>query len=74
MICLTRNFISVKRPVNGFDQLPLPIETYMEADLARIKFYRNEVAHADSDKLANTEFKSKWQDLVDVSGQITGSH
>ena len=41
----------------------------MEADLARIKYYRNEVAHADSDKITTIDFQTKWQDLVDVSLQ-----
>ncbi|CAC5386133.1 unnamed protein product [Mytilus coruscus] len=64
MVCLIRNLVSVSPPINGFDTLPLTTETSMEADLARIKYYRNEVAHADSDKIATIDFKVKWQDLV----------
>ncbi|VDI38486.1 Hypothetical predicted protein [Mytilus galloprovincialis] len=64
MVCLIRNLVPVSRPINGFDTLPLTTETSMEADLARIKYYRNEVAHADSDKITTIDFQTKWQDLV----------
>lgn len=67
MMCLIRNLVSVKPPINGFDDLPLTTETSMESDLARIKYYRNKVAHADSDKIATIDFKIIWHDLVDVS-------
>ncbi|CAG2234208.1 unnamed protein product [Mytilus edulis] len=66
MVCLIRNLVPVSRPINGFDTLPLTTETSMEADLARIKYYRNEVAHADSDKITTIDFQTKWQDLVDA--------
>lgn len=74
MMCLIRNFQTVNPPINGFDQLPLSIETSMEADLARIKFYRNRVAHADSDKITTIDYKVIWKDLADVSLQNCGSH
>ncbi|XP_052072554.1 uncharacterized protein LOC127710651 isoform X2 [Mytilus californianus] len=73
MVCLIRNLVSVSPPINGFDTLPLITETSMGADLARIKYYRNEVAHADSDKIATIDFQAKWQDLVHAIIRLGGT-
>lgn len=74
MMCLMRNVGSLSRPTNGFDQLPLPTFISNIDDLARIKFYRNKLAHSDSDKLPTTEFQGIWQDLVGVSWQMLNSN
>lgn len=49
----------VKRS-HGFDKLPLVTEVSDGADLARIKYYRNVMAHAEKDELSNEDFNTMW--------------
>ncbi|CAG2195557.1 unnamed protein product [Mytilus edulis] len=63
MICLIRNLTSVTQPINGFDSLPLPVETTPGPDLARIKWYRNILAHHDSNKMATGDFNTAWSNI-----------
>lgn len=67
MICLIRNLTSIIPPINGFDSLPLPGETLPGSDLARIKWYRNKLAHHDSSTIDNAFFNTAWKDISDVS-------
>ena len=67
MIALLRNLTSMSPPVGGFDRLPLSSETSEGADLARIKHYRNYLAHQDAPLIDNTFFTAAWKDLSDVS-------
>ena len=67
MICLIRNLTSVTPPINGFDKLPLPGETSPGSDLARIKWYRNILAHHDSNTMPTGDFNTAWTNVVDVS-------
>lgn len=67
MICLIRNLTSIIPPINGFDKLPLPNETTPGADLARIKWYRNKLAHHDSNTFKTVDFNAAWINLTDVS-------
>ncbi|CAG2200866.1 unnamed protein product [Mytilus edulis] len=67
MICLIRNLTTINPPINGFDSLPLSIETTPGPDLARIKHYRNKLAHHDSNKIDTTNFDTAWKDISDVS-------
>lgn len=65
MICLIRNLKSISQPINGFDKLPLPVETTPGADLARIKWFRNILAHPH--KMAAVDFNTAWSNISDVS-------
>ncbi|XP_076084270.1 E3 ubiquitin-protein ligase DZIP3-like [Mytilus galloprovincialis] len=65
MICLIRNLTSITQPINGFDSLPLPGETTPGSDLARIKFYRNKLAHHDSNEIDTVYFDTVWRDISD---------
>lgn len=67
MVCLIRNLTSINEPINGFDSLPLPVETTPGPDLARIKWHRNKFAHHDSDKIGTVEFNTAWREISDVS-------
>ena len=62
MITLLRNLT----PVGGFDRLPSATETTEGADLARIKHYRNYLAHQDAPLIDNTFFTTAWNDLSNV--------
>ncbi|XP_076105867.1 uncharacterized protein LOC143074202 [Mytilus galloprovincialis] len=72
MICLIRNLTSVTQPINGFDRLPPSVETTPEADLARIKWYRNILAHHDSNKMATADFNTAWSNISDAVSRLGG--
>ncbi|XP_071178410.1 uncharacterized protein [Mytilus edulis] len=72
MICLIRNLTSVTQPINGFDKLPLPVETTPGADLARIKWYRNILAHHDSNKMATADFNTAWSNISNAVSRLGG--
>ncbi|XP_071137262.1 uncharacterized protein [Mytilus edulis] len=72
MICLIRNLTSIIPPSNGFDKLPLPGETTPGPDLARIKWYRNILAHHDSDNIDTAYFNTAWKDISDAVGRLGG--
>ncbi|CAC5362275.1 unnamed protein product [Mytilus coruscus] len=60
MICLMRNLGGLSTPSNGWDQLPLPNETIPGADLATLKWYRNQLAHMTITSMDINEFTDKW--------------
>ncbi|XP_076108622.1 uncharacterized protein LOC143076668 [Mytilus galloprovincialis] len=72
MICLIRNLTSVTQPINGFDRLPPSVETTPGADLARIKWYRNILAHHDSNKMATGDFNTAWSNISDAVSRLGG--
>ncbi|XP_076078809.1 uncharacterized protein LOC143048825 [Mytilus galloprovincialis] len=72
MICLVRNLTSVTPPINGFDYLPLPGETTPGSHLARIKWYRNILAHHDSNTMATCDFNTAWRNVVDAVSRLGG--
>ncbi|XP_071149327.1 serine/threonine-protein phosphatase 6 regulatory ankyrin repeat subunit B-like [Mytilus edulis] len=72
MICLIRNLTSINPPINGFDSLPLPGEITPGPDLARIKCYRNKLAHQDSNTIDTTYFNTAWRDISEAVGRLGG--
>ncbi|VDI01654.1 Hypothetical predicted protein [Mytilus galloprovincialis] len=65
MICLLRNLTSIRSPINGYDSLPLPGETTPGSDLARIKYYRNQLARPDSNTIYRAYFNTECGNLRD---------
>ncbi|XP_052059099.1 ankyrin-1-like [Mytilus californianus] len=72
MICLIRHLTSIIAPINGFDSLPLPGESTPGSDLARIKYYRNKLAHHDSNRIDSVYFNTAWRDISDAVGRLGG--
>ncbi|CAC5414177.1 unnamed protein product [Mytilus coruscus] len=60
MICLLRNLGGLATPINGWDRLPQPNEILPGADLATLKWYRNQLAHTTVSSMDNNEFTLKW--------------
>ncbi|XP_063397031.1 uncharacterized protein LOC134681362 [Mytilus trossulus] len=56
MICLLRNLANIKVA----DKLPCDTDESIEADLTRIKCYRNRIAHSDYKILSEEEFNIQW--------------
>ncbi|CAG2233481.1 unnamed protein product [Mytilus edulis] len=70
MVCLIRHLTPISSPINGFDSLPLPVEITPGSDLARIKFYRNRLAHHDSNTIDTAYFNTAWKDISDAVGRL----
>lgn len=68
IVCLLRNMAPHEiAPVTGWDKLPHPGDTSKGADLARIKWYRNKLAHDGEGRLSPADFSQYWGDLEYVS-------
>ncbi|CAB4015087.1 E3 ubiquitin- ligase DZIP3 [Paramuricea clavata] len=58
---LLRNICGLTRPASGWDALPPDSDTSVAANIARIKFYRNQVhAHITTTEVADNEFENLW--------------
>ncbi|CAG2247006.1 unnamed protein product [Mytilus edulis] len=66
MITLLRNLTTIIHPHGGFDTLPTASETTPGADLARIKYYRNYLAHLDDGKVESTVFNTAWNIIPEI--------
>ncbi|CAG2237150.1 unnamed protein product [Mytilus edulis] len=72
MITLLRNLTKISPPVCGFDQLPTTTETKPGADLSRIKYYRNYMAHLGDGKLDTGFFNTAWDDITSAINRLAG--
>jgi hypothetical protein len=61
---LLRNICGLSRPASGWDALPPDSDTSVAANIARIKFYRNQVhAHITTTEIADNEFEDLWLEI-----------
>ncbi|XP_063426829.1 uncharacterized protein LOC134710404 [Mytilus trossulus] len=74
IITLLRNLTTITRPHRGFDTLPTASETTPGADLARIKYYRNYLAHLDDGKVESTVFNTAWDIISEAVGRLGGQN
>ncbi|XP_068736062.1 NLR family CARD domain-containing protein 3-like [Montipora capricornis] len=66
LVVLLRNICGFSPPAStgNWDMLPLPGDNSCEANIARIKYYRNEVyAHASQASVDDATFNMLWQDI-----------
>jgi len=64
LFVLLRNICGLTPPATGWDALPLPTDTSLEANLVRIKYYRNNVAaHTSKAEVDETLFETYWSDI-----------
>ena len=74
---LLRTICGLVPPVTGWDALPASTDDSLEADLARIKYYRNSMyGHVTENmEISDDEFSVRWREvseaLVRVAGQIS---
>lgn len=66
IITLLRNLTNINPPHGGFESLPSDIETKPGADLARIKHYRNYIAHLSDGKVGTADFNTAWDNISGV--------
>ena len=58
----------------GWDDLPNSSDHSLEADLVRIKYYRNEVyGHSKTMEIADTEFDDLWRDISEALIRIAAT-
>ena len=73
LMTLLRNICGLAPPVKGWDVLPAATDTSCEADIARFKYFRNEVyargGHASVD---DSEFHRQWKDIRDTLVRLGG--
>ncbi|CAC5411860.1 unnamed protein product [Mytilus coruscus] len=75
MITLLRNLTTITHPHGGFDSLPTAMETTPGANLARIKYYRNYLAHLNDGKVESTTFNTAWDTISGVTiERLGGQH
>lgn len=74
LMVLLRNICNLLTPATGWDSLPPTTDTSREADIARIKFYRNTVyAHANQASVDDATFSHYWQDIRDTLVRLGGA-
>ena len=73
---LLRNICGLTPPggaVTGWDELPDVTDLSREADIARVKFFRNTVyAHAEHASVEDAIFNKHWKDIRDTLVRLGG--
>ncbi|CAC5419737.1 unnamed protein product [Mytilus coruscus] len=72
MILLLRHLTTLAPPNSEYESLPASSETSPAADLARIKYYRNFLAHLDDGKIDSTEFSTGWDAITGAISRLGG--
>ena len=71
---LLRNICCLVPPATGWDTLPPAADTTLEADIVRIKCYRNTVyGHASEASVDDATFNQYWQDIQDALVRLGGA-
>ena len=74
LMVLLRNICGLVRPATGWDTLPPATDTTLEADIVRIKCYRNTVyGHASQASVDDPTFNQYWQDIQDALVRLGGA-
>ena len=70
---LLRNICSLSPPATGWDALPPATDMSSEADIARVKYFRNTVyGHAEKASVDDATFNVYWQDIKDALVRLGG--
>ena len=78
LLCKLLREICNLSPSTGWDNLPNGTDYSREADVVRIKFYRNKIyGHNHSMEIRNADFKKLWMEiseaLLRIAGQISSA-
>ena len=67
LFLLLRNICGLSPPLSGWDNIPPASDTSIEANLARIKYYRNELyGHVATTGIPTPVFDVKWHEVSSV--------
>ncbi|KAL9984414.1 hypothetical protein ACROYT_G006702 [Oculina patagonica] len=73
LMVLVRNICGLPSPVTGWDKIPAVADVSREADIARVKYFRNTVyAHAEHASVDDATFNTYWQDIRDTLVRLGG--
>ena len=73
LMVLLRNICGLHAPITGWDNLPSPADTSKEANIARVKYYRNTVyGHATQASVDDATFNTYWQDISNALVTLGG--
>ena len=73
LMVLLRNLCGLPSPATGWDTLPAVADVSREADIARVKYYRNIVyAHAERASVDDATFNTYWRDIRDTLVRLGG--
>ena len=73
LMVLLRNLCGLTSPATGWDKLPAETDVSREADIARVKYYRNTVyGHAEYASVDDAAFNAYWGDIRDTLVRLGG--
>ncbi|KAL9954860.1 hypothetical protein ACROYT_G042445 [Oculina patagonica] len=73
LMILLRNLCGLIPPLTGWDELPAVTDLSREADIARVKYFRNTVyAHAENASVDDATFNDYWRDIRKVLVRLGG--
>ena len=74
LLCkLLREICNLPSPITGWDTLPSSTNHSLEADLVRIRIYRNEIyGHNYSMEITDADFKKLWEKISEALLRIAG--
>ena len=61
---LIREVCYLPAPLNGWHKMPPEDDESLEANITRIKFFRNDLCHSVSTGIPNDGFEDKWNKIV----------
>ena len=74
LIVLLRNICGLTPPATGWDNLPLATDVSREADIARVKYYRNQIyGHMGQASVDDATFGTCWKDIQDALVRLGGA-
>ena len=73
LMVLLRNLCGLTAPLTGWDALPTVTDLSREADIARVKYFRNTVyGHAEKASVDDFKFNEYWRDIRDALVRLGG--
>ena len=72
LILLLKNICGLSPPATGWDSLPQAADTSLEANIARVTYYRNKIyeLHASHAPVDDSTFNAFWQEISNVLVQL----
>ena len=73
LMILLRNLCGFTAPLTGWDAMPAVTDLSREADIARVKYFRNTVyGHAENASVDDVKFNDYWCDIRDTLVRLGG--
>ena len=73
LMILLRNICGLAPPLTGWDALPRATDISREADIARVKYFRNTVyGHAEQAFVDDATFDTHWKEIRDTLVRLGG--